>query len=104
MRRTVIAVHTTSDTDTTATLAELTARLDELSEIVVGLRALLAPPEPARWPGVGQVAQQLGVSRTTLHNWIRSGHCPARQWRGRWMIDPQWVAVELAVRTKPIAQ
>lgn len=71
---------------------------DDLAARVARIEAHLFGVE--RWMPVSVAAERLGVSRWTVHSWIRRGHdVPARQWQGRWEIDPAWVATQAAMRS-----
>lgn len=49
-----------------------------------------------QWVPIGRAAAMLGVSRHTIHSWIRRGvPIDARQFRGRWEISPAWIAAQL---------
>lgn len=74
-------------------VAALLARIERLE-------ALLLADD--RWLSVGDAAGRLGVHRSTVHDWIKRGQAPARRWRGRLELDPQWVATTAAARrTQP---
>lgn len=75
----------------TTSLVDLEARLAALEQLLFG----------GRWLPVSTVAERLGCSTQTIRNLIHDGRCPARQWRGRYEIDPAWLLGELAQRAKP---
>lgn len=68
----------------------LEQRVADLERGLADLTRLLgtATDRPMR---VGQVAERLGVNRSSVHRWIANGTCPARMWRGRWEIPAAWV-------------
>jgi len=84
----VLAVHALSGRD--PALASLERRLAALEQILLR----------QRWLPVSTVADRLGVSSQAVRGWIHAGRCPARQWRGRYEIDPAWLAAELAHRSQ----
>ena len=94
MRISSCFVSTSSDDAPTLTVA---SGGDDLAARVARIEALLFGVE--RWLPVSVVAERLGVARTTVHSWIQRGHdIPARQFGGRWEIDPTWVAEQAATR------
>lgn len=77
------------DTDKTLDVAALLARIERLEALLLGAD---------RWVSVGEAARTLGVHRSTVHTWVSHGIAPARRWRGRWELDPTWVAATAAAR------
>lgn len=88
-------VDTQSDQATAASLAEV---LDRLAR----LEALVLPTADGHWLGMVATARRLGVDRTTVRRWATTGQLGphAREWRGRWSFDPQWVAEQAAKRNQ----
>lgn len=67
------------------------------------LRARLARIEALLWPGdrwmrTGEVCRRLDMPPSTLRTAIHSGRVPAQRVRGRWEVDPDWVAKQIAER------
>ena len=80
--------------DHSETLASLEARLAVLEQVLFG----------GRWLSTPAAAERLGCSPQTVRRLIGQGRCAARQWRGRWEVDPAWIAAELISRSQPCAR
>lgn len=76
-------------TDGALDVAALLARIERLEALLLGAD---------RWVSVGEAARLLRVHRSTVHDWVTNGNAPARRWRGRWELDPTWVATTAAAR------
>lgn len=75
----------------TQAITALTARVELLEQVI----AKAFGGRPMR---VGTAAEWLGVHRSTVHGWIRSGACPATKWQDRWEIPSDWVLATLVTR------
>jgi hypothetical protein len=80
--------------DQQVAVASLEARLATLEQMLFG----------GRWMSTPAAAERLGCSPQTVRRLIGQGRCAARQWRGRWEVDPAWVAAELIARSGTCAR
>jgi excisionase family DNA binding protein len=69
---------------------------DDLRHRLARIEAVLWPAD--RWMRTGEVCRRLSIKPTTLRSAIAAGRVPAQRVRGRWEVDPDWVARQIVDR------